>query len=278
MGILDMLIHGALNEHPNYETPDCCKKCDTAIIEEKDNNLELYDDRGLKIDHFKEILNRYKKLSVMISGGVDSSFTLWWFAKCIDELKLYDTHSILPMTGIEPLSVLPYCNINEVKQIIQIVKDTFPKVTILDHHTYNVRKGHKSEDNSKQKELLLKSGEVDHFISSVVAAPLFEDIELGFSITLNRSIEKQLEKGKEYIWGSPFGHVDKKFIAYQYKKYNLLDTIFALTKSCICPSETGEPCMKCSWCFEKYWAYEMYDNCIKNPEPIWERAKGWYPK
>lgn len=228
----------------------------------------LYDDRGLTVEVFKEILDKYQSIGCMVSGGVDSSFTLYWLARCIDELKLYNTHTILPITAIEDLSVLAYCNIKEVKEIIRIVQNYFPKVQILDHYTYNAPTTEtKTETNFKHRQKLLNSGLVDHILSSVVSAPLFEDIYFGWQISEVRSIENQIKKGENYKYTSPFGLVDKKFIAYQYKKYDLLNSIFPLTRSCVTPYPDGTACRNCPWCFEKYWAYNMYDNCVKSPEP-----------
>lgn len=224
----------------------------------------LYDDRDLKVDVFEKILNDYENIACMISGGVDSSFTLYWLAKCIDELELHNTHTILPMTAMEDLSVLAYNNIKEVKEIISIVKNHFPKVKILDHYTYDApTTEEKRVTNNRHRKILLDSGSVDHILSSVCAAPLFEDIYFGDTINVDRNIDNQLKKGSQYIYSSPFGLVDKKFIAYQYKKYNLLDTIFPLTRSCVAPHKDGSACKMCPWCLEKYWAYEVYDNCVK---------------
>lgn len=228
----------------------------------------LYDDRGLVVDVFEEILSKHENIACMISGGVDSSFTLYWLAKCIDELKLHDTHTILPMTAIEDLSVLAYCNIKEVREIIRIVHDYFPKVQILDHYAYDAPTTEtKTETNDRHRKMLLDSGLVDHILSSCVAGPLFENVYLGWQINDIRSIENQRKKGDNYKYNSPFGLVDKKFIAYQYKKYNLLNTIFPLTRSCVDPYPDGKACKKCPWCLEKYWAYNMYDNCIEFPKP-----------
>lgn len=224
----------------------------------------LYDDRDLKVDVFEKILNDYENIACMISGGADSSFTLYWLAKCIDELELHNTHTILPMTAMEDLSVLAYNNIKEVKEIISIVQNYFPKVQILDHYTYDAPTTEtKTETNNRHRKILLDSGIVDHILSSVCAAPLFEYVDFGFAISVVRNINNQLKKGDQYIYSSPFGLVDKKFIAYQYKKYDLLNTIYPLTRSCVTPYPDGTACKTCPWCLEKYWAYEMYDNCMK---------------
>ena len=62
---------------------------------------------------------------------------------------------------------------------------------------------------------------------------------------------------------SPWYNVNKKFIAEQYKKFNLLDDLLPLTRSCenrpakpvIIDQFETEPCGKCWWCLEKKWAF-----------------------
>jgi len=246
----------------------------------------LHDDRGETVDVFEEILTKFENIGAMCSGGVDSSFTLYWLAHCIDVTGRHNTHSILPMTLLEPLSELAYCNIKEVQQIIQLVKDNFPKVSILDHYVYECKDNHPTDGdekkftNKKHRDMLLNAGMVDHIVGSVCAAPVFEDIDFGWIISTQRDISNQTNKlevvGDIYRLQSPFGFVDKKFAAYNYKKYDLMDSIFPLTKSCVDPDVNGSPCRNCSWCLEKYWAYGMYDDCIDSPEPNWAAAKNWH--
>ena len=65
--------------------------------------------------------------------------------------------------------------------------------------------------------------------------------------------------------------VDKRFIAHQYRKENLMENLFPLTESCLVES-VGEliengcepdayPCKICHQCVEKFVAFHMYDKC-----------------
>ena len=51
-----------------------------------------------------------------------------------------------------------------------------------------------------------------------------------------------------------------------WKKYNLMD-IFKETISCVTYYPKGSkkelPCKECYWCYEKFWAFGMYDRGIK---------------
>jgi hypothetical protein len=58
--------------------------------------------------------------------------------------------------------------------------------------------------------------------------------------------------------------VDRSFVAEYYNKIPFLKNLFPLTKSCISSDiiETKswtQPCKKCWWCKEKFWAFHKYD-------------------
>ena len=62
---------------------------------------------------------------------------------------------------------------------------------------------------------------------------------------------------------TPFINVDKKFIADLYNQFDLMSSLFPLTKSCIGFAKETEfftkPCKTCFWCHEKKWAFNTYD-------------------
>ena len=64
-------------------------------------------------------------------------------------------------------------------------------------------------------------------------------------------------------WWKPFLNMTKKDFADLYEKHNLMSNLFPYTASCTGSSlQTNnftEPCRKCFWCKEKYWAFNMYD-------------------
>ena len=234
----------------------------------------LYDDRGLKVDFFENLLNTYEKIGIKTSGGVDSSLCLYFVAKYISDLNLTKTHLIQPIMGLdqgfvynelEGRKFVPVDNTKSYLKIIEIIRNSFPLVNILDPHIIKYSPNRELPDYSKNKYVmpfikqLLDTGKIDIAITGTTSAPLFEDIDLG-EITTQRdySIKKyQTYKG-------PWATVDKKFLAYQYKKYNLMDTIYPLTSSCIVTDrKTSEPCRNCNWCDEKYWAFGSYDGAVQ---------------
>ena len=62
----------------------------------------------------------------------------------------------------------------------------------------------------------------------------------------------------------PWTNLDKKSIAFIYTKYNLIDTLFQVTRSCEILDEkidqnlTDEHCGKCWWCEERIWGFGRY--------------------
>ena len=91
--------------------------------------------------------------------------------------------------------------------------------------------------------------------------------EMGFRNTVETLRDKKYDELKPGTNGNihymPFINIDKKFIAGLYEQFNLIDTLFLSTMSCIgFKKETKnftEPCRKCFWCYEKKWAFGCYD-------------------
>ena len=235
------------------------------------NDYVLYDDRGLKVDFFLHLLEDFENIGVMLSGGPDSAFALYWLAKCIHENKLSNT--ILPMTGYE--MAIKYQPYKEVNKIISFVGTEFPNSNMLESYRYFYPDENKFEHEGHKKDFI-ESGLIDHYINGVVAAPLFEDIYLGDPITIRRD-STQREKALENKRG-PFQQVDKKFISYQYKKYDLMDKLYPHTVSCIVPKGNGQPCQRCWWCKERYWAFGSYDRGFIGEPPLLRTKKEMYDR
>lgn len=234
----------------------------------------LYDDRGLKVDYFEKLLNTYEKIGIKTSGGVDSTLTLYFVAKFIDELNLNQTHSIQPifaldqgftyLGNVEPTLVC-FDNSEFYFKIISFIKEKFPLVNIVDPVIIKFSPDRSVKPFSKMAYLkptidqLYKDDKIECIISGTTSAPLFENINLG-QITK----ERDYEFFKQTLGRGPFCGVDKKFLAFQYIKENLMDDLYPLTMSCVRPDKpTWEPCKTCDFCKEKYWAFGSYDGGIK---------------
>lgn len=228
--------------------------------------MMLYDDRGLSVDYFEKLFTQKENtnLAVTWSGGADSTFTFWYMAKLMHEYDLND-YTLLPVTGYE--YIMKYVPYRETEEIYKIIRETFPKANILPRYTYDFLddlKGEKSKWKYWEavKPYVKSKYNIPGFVNSNCASPLYENVNWEpRGITEDRKVENRLAKNTKLK--SAWRLVDKKFIAYQYEKFGLMDTIYPLTASCVSPTDNGDPCKKCWWCKEKYWAFGYYDRKMK---------------
>lgn len=224
----------------------------------------LYDDRNNVVDYFLNTIKNNKKIGISWSGGTDSTFAFWYMAKCLHDNNLKD-HYILPYTGVQ--YEMRFQPITEMELLYKIITESFPKANILPHHTVDffAAKDYinsKAASDAKWEEMynirdtLYEKNLIDTHVTSACMAPPIEEIDLN-EITFMRNKDKLLKENTGH--SSAWRLVDKKFIAYQYKKFGLLDTIFPLTSSCVNPDYDGIPCRECAWCKEKNWSFGMID-------------------
>jgi hypothetical protein len=238
----------------------------------------IYDDNGIKVDYFEKLFNTFEKVGIKTSGGVDSTACLYFAAKSIDELNLHDTHSLHPVYGKDkgvhfPLlgyvynkkigkrQLVPYDHSYKYFKIISFIRSFFPRVKIDDPCVIEFEPDYslfaKSIYLKPTIDKLLKDDIIEVIISGSTCAPRFDNIDLGH-ITDERDYsykKNQIDKG-------PWVTIDKKFLAYQYQKYGLMETLYPLTVSCLQESNPL-PCKKCDWCKEKMWAFGSYDGGIQ---------------
>lgn len=234
----------------------------------------LYDDRGLVVDKTESFLKKYENIGIMASGGTDSSFLLWWLAKCITDLKLYNSHILLPIHGIDRTRLVN--TTKDIKKIINFIQIQYPKVEILEPYIIKYRtKEDVLEDVKwnihtkkswyfKPYSKKIQNGLVDIIIGGLTSAPIHDDVDLGY-LTYERNYKIYSKKFPAGSHGNLLLEIDKKFIAYQYKKFNLMEDFFPLTKTCFNTVRYGVPCKspKCTGCTEKYWAFGCYDGGVK---------------
>lgn len=225
------------------------------------------------------------KIGVRLSSGTDSALVLFFLAKFITELeKFYIT--IYPWTGIELNNELSVAEEKAIK-IVDVIRQLYPKVNIKNTHVdkwLRIPPLEKPQDkkyySNPAADKFKAENNLDLLISGSTCNPPKEIIE-------SEKMETMFCKAPKYrhvesvtdssIWGHtdekefPWRYVDKKFIAHQYKKYNLMENLYPLTESCVIEKfdillEMGAnsfPCKTCYWCREKYWAFGSYDGGIQ---------------
>lgn len=236
---------------------------------------------------FEEKFKNYKSLYLCVSGGVDSALGLFLICKQLTEKNI--NAKVTVVTGVEPQ---PYYARNDknVKKIITIVNEMFPKINIT--HLVTILDGYKRPD-PKNPEVLKKEfpkvakmrimhnnnwelGDYDLGISFQSSFPKLEELkkheklyqgslfvgpeDRNWTGTKNDKIRSHSRGGD---WWQPFLNMTKKDFERLYVEHNLMSSLFPYTASCTGRAEITDnftkPCKKCFWCLEKYWAFDLFD-------------------
>lgn len=202
---------------------------------------------------------------VSVSGGTDSTLLLYLIVK-----YLYETNSAAKVT--------PWCyvdasrpgNDKDVAAIIKVITQRFNykiEDLIVDHF-YKPVGGDKASLTKPFWDIQASSGRYDLYANALSAAPPLDVMQQNpnfYEAFKKVGPENRLNEGrilnysnnhKLWIW-QPFININKKYLAEIYEEQGLLDDLFPLTKSCVSRSKT--PCFNCFWCYEKVWAFGMYD-------------------
>tara|TARA_B100000123_G_scaffold256367_1_gene219447 strand:+ start:1898 stop:2602 length:705 start_codon:yes stop_codon:yes gene_type:complete len=210
-----------------------------------------------------------KKIGVSISGGTDSSLTLYCLCKSLlmhnreNEVCIYPYNLNMLDYKWPELSKLP------TTRCYEIISEMFPSINfpeglVMKDAWFNSGGGGtyaKQKTMRKYRDLFKKE-----FNISVVITGSTRNPPKGTSKRLDDLISSDpnlaVREGKEYeSRPGPFCSVDKKFLAEIYEQENLMNDLFPNTVSCTNISKI-EPCKKCYWCEEKKWAFGMYDGCL----------------
>jgi hypothetical protein len=240
--------------------------------------ITLCDNRGVCIDYIEDILQN-KNIAMMLSDGADSTMALYLIVKYIDELNLHDTHTVLPIhyhcTNIN--SPYPYDSTSTMMKILSIIRSLFPKVYIFDplikdYFDLNTEEiwVNKRIYWKDYKNRLRDCGFADTILTGGISDPYDEEPTVDPTDTLDDPI---LKRSHEKLKG-PLMMADKRFVGWCYRKFNLMDNLYPLTKTCTFPDQKGNPCKKCSGCQEKYYGFGSYDRGTKGG--AWDEKYSYY--
>lgn len=196
-----------------------------------------------------KILKSYNKIGMWISGGADSALLLYL---CVNYILDNNLHTkIIPIHGWDKRREYSYSP-KVAKNIIEKINELIPNDIIqpLQLCAYHKLKGEeKSKYHKPFTELLRREDIIDHKITGSTLQPnILPDI--------GRSSRRSTS---EY---SPLGDLTKRDVAILYGEYNLLESLYPLTVSCIDDLPSG-PCKECWWCKEKFWAFGSYDGGVQ---------------
>lgn len=213
----------------------------------------------------------------MLSGGADSAILFYHACDVMSDKIFY------PFSGYDtrrPDSIF------YAMAVYKFIKENYPNVNIMPHHTFvyttvkgtvqgknwDRKKDPKTVAHDKAEKLYWKEHQYSYALNGMTSNPSEEIIkEFRMDIDDGHGVIEPRRSGKRDEWGSsrwrdvysPFINKDKSYIKMMYEKYDVLDTLFPLTASCIgWPHETDNgrhPCRMCVWCKERLWAFGSDD-------------------
>ena len=199
------------------------------------------------------IPNKFTKIGVKVSGGADSALVAYMLA----QYKLQERNDlhIHPMTCVA--STKPYQEIYSKKVIDAITKNT--GVEFAYHFVGKARTDDDLpedtyiKDQTNYFESLVQDNTVQCTFSGITQnPPVLFDVDGPID---DRSKTKKYIRKTFTAW-TPLINVDKQGVAQFYKKYNLLDWLFPVTRSC--EKHTNDFDKHCGWCWfcqERKWGF-----------------------
>lgn len=209
-------------------------------------------------------LNDRNSIWISVSGGTDSALLLYLVTKYCYENCL--TTKITPWVYVD--GSRPGNDI-DVYNIINCIQSLYPypyEPVVVDH-IYKEPGGNKVELVKPLWNRMRQSGLYDAFINALSASPPIVEMkatpnfyESFLKITTEDrtpQLKPTLSFHDNFLALTPFINIDKSDLADMYDEEGLMDNLFPLTKSCIGREVT--PCFDCFWCYEKNWAFGLYD-------------------
>ena len=214
------------------------------------------------ITYFDEFPHDVKSIGLSLSGGTDSALAFYWLLKTLSErgqqtkvyaMHGYDTHRKVARSYEAADRVYDWI-------ISQFDIDIPPLFTFA----YNKNKPVGKYEYHYPNVLYLqrKYNIVDNIMGDTLDMP--DDDRPTFDTHPDDPYKQQnkqelVDMAKKHPLRAPFATVNKKFIAAQYKKFNL-NYLSTLTVSCT--GDDIKPCKQCWWCRERKWAFGTYDGGV----------------
>ena len=241
---------------------------DTAIVYRRGNNAEEAHPEEYKITLPFESKDWgfHKNVGIGMSGGLDSSILLWLLAHHINENDLDITIYVWSCCHEEK----PWQHIYAAKAR-EFVMNAFPNVKFGEHMVRMTTAKDYIDNGTRLSWDMVAKHNITALFNGVTVNP---PEEIGAPLWRKRwkrraerrdwdnrqwwideRSECRCDYHTEYL---PFIHSDKRIVLAFYKKYGLLASLGALTRSCEGWIEETEnftkECKGCWWCIEKEWA------------------------
>tara|TARA_Y100000114_G_scaffold19388_1_gene15491 strand:+ start:281 stop:997 length:717 start_codon:yes stop_codon:yes gene_type:complete len=236
------------------------------LIKNKYGEVDFWPINGFK---------QHKKVGLSLSGGCDSALLLFYMCKVITEEKRDIT--IIPFTGID---ITRPTNIWNVEEIVMLMSEKFPKVNIEKVITFKYttrtstnERCNKKIEHQKAERQMMEDGLFTIMFGGRTANPSHDEAKK-HNLLENREAQRDRQNPNIQLSEPkltrrlyrPWIEVDKRWIAAEFHKNDLMDDLYPITASCIGRKhETNsftEPCKTCWWCREKVWAFGSYDGGV----------------
>ena len=180
-------------------------------------------------------------LGVSFSGGTDSSLVLYML------MRDYPGHITVFNTSW-----------HERPNHVEASKRVYEKCKELTGHTNSTMIDTAIGENHNEHNLFItpmqyqREGKIDYVYTGLTANP---PVELKYSEHKIQKREQRREKNiDDNNFYLPFVNENKKTIAKLYEEFNLMESLFPLTFSCVV-SKTLDHCNECWWCEERKWGF-----------------------
>ena len=245
------------------------------------------------IDLFSKILfpNTPQKICMSLSGGADSASLLYLICSNFPEIEVFPFTSRDEDAPNDSLSAMIVCEyfIENYPQVHDLrifdVKTTDPDwikkakeerekpsakeiVNGVEQFKWRTVKGTSKALQNRQTRYIMNSEHNTTIVTGLTCNPPVQDMidlecydiaEKNRNPKQNPDIKMELDE----LTYKPYLHVDKKFVADVYRQHDLMNELFAHTTSCAWTLADGNknypnPCKKCFWCKERFWAFGVY--------------------
>jgi len=209
-----------------------------------------------------------KHIGVAVSGGADSAMILWMLCNIITRDKLD-----IEVSTYRTVHTIRSWQVKYSDQVIKFIKESFPDIkwgkTLTESPEDGSIKSYIDSQGCMHRKLRMEHNDMVTYSGVTLNPPAEEGKKIWRFMWKDRAPNRDWETRDSWLSGTnvkmkhgyeckPFCVYDKRAVLAFYKKYNLLDTLLPLTRTCEGWSEwtnnfTTE-CKQCWWCIERNWA------------------------
>lgn len=197
---------------------------------------------------------RQGNIGIAVSGGADSALLLHFLlTNTTDTVHIYSFFSEKKLYIAESYTkqVVDKCieltGNNNIKHHVEYIAEQTPKLIHSLMEEYIVR-----------DHLTMMYTGLTKFPPDSVLETFYEDIRANDPYAYNQrkdGLVRDIYFGRNNTFCRPMINLNKKDVFELYKKFNLIDSLFPLTRSCENINSPDAHCGICLWCQERAWAF-----------------------